>query len=119
MGCEKGYIASCVFGGGMYHKSVYDMDRELCFLLDGREEEQPELLCDLIGGDGEVSDGDLSACFSGNLRISDSLCIRKLLSGRLSSGQGRNRGGRAWNPVLLCSYACSVLYGAETGACEL
>ncbi len=103
----------------MCDKSVHDLDCELYILLDGREEEQPELFRDLIGRDGEVSDGDLSAHFPGNLRISDSLCVRQLLSGRLSVGQRRNQGGGAWDLVLLRAYACSVLHGAETRACEL
>ena len=96
----------------MCDKSVHDLDCELYILLDGREEEQPELFRDLIGRDGEVSAGDLSALIPGDLRVSDSLCVRQLLSGRLSVGQRRNQGGAlgiSFFCVLMLAVSCMVL----------
>lgn len=119
MECDEGHTAVCLFGGGVYNKGVHDMDRQLRFLLDGREEEQPELFCNLTGRDGKVSDGDLSACLPGDIRISDPLCVCQLLSGRISSGQEQNRDRGVVYPAFLHSDACSILHGAEIGAEEL
>ena len=103
----------------MYDKGMYDMDRQLPFLLDGGEEEQPELFCDFTGRDGKVSHSDLSAAFPGNLWVSDSLCFCQFLSGRVSPGEGRSRKGGVVHPLLLCGNAGGILQGAEIGIKEL
>ena len=98
---------------------MHDLDCELYILLDGREEEQPELFRDLIGRDGEVSSGDLSALIPGDLRVSDSLCVRQLLSSRVSSWQRREQNRGIVYSVYLYGDACGVMCGAEIRVKEL